>query len=565
MHRQWRSLLKFLFAWLDCLLLASAWLKDGLDRVKRRQWTSYCSSVVLGVLILGLIHGYQPVISQSIQLKANSALREERQLSPQHNGHSGTREGSIDLAQRDEQARAIPVNPHLADSPWPIYHRNTYAQASTPLRGLEPQDSFDIDVLNTNIDGASPWTQLSETYPDGTRVVWGATVTHVFKATANQDSFELIDSYRIDRNRLSNHWNLIVLSGNKIIVPDPWQRKIYKFAEADPDDWRSDIILEDTFDLPRDIPGRTVNINLAYDGWLVFLTTEGYFGALSPDFSTYRSLQIPQDEGEINFHNNMALDEVGGVYIVTTDRLLRVNWRNQELSLGWSAPYDFRGPGCANVNRNVAQELFAVIRGDTCTGSGTTPSLMGVGNDDKLVLVADGHTPANHMVALWRERIPADWTGIPGYDRRVAAVTALPYSTPDGDGFTAENSPTVHGYDIAIAQYNGFRPECNPVKGVQKLRWNPQTRSLEVIWATDEINFNNVPTYSEGSNLVYGTGRRDCVYHFWGLNWDTGAVEVEIPLGDSPEYLDQGNQITINDDRTVFFASSSGLVRIRPQ
>ena len=464
-----------------------------------------------------------------------------------------------------DEASFVPLNSHLADSPWPIFHRNTYAQASTPLRGIEPQDELDIDILNTDIGGTSPWTQLSEAYPDGTRVVWGATLTHVFKATANRDPFELIDSYRIDRNVLSNHWGLFILSDNKIIVPDPSRRKIYKFSEEDPSDWHSKIILEDTFDLPDSIPGRTSNVNVTYDGWLVFLTRDGYFGAVSPDFSYYKSFKIPLDDEEINFHNGMALDETGGVYIVTTDRMLRVDWRNQDLSLGWSVLYDFRGPGCANISRNILQELFAVINGDTCTGSGTTPTLMGTGDDDKLVLVADGHSPSNRLIAFWRDTIPTHWAGIPGYDRRIAAITPLPYSTPDGDGFTAENSPTVHGYDVAIAQYNGFKPSCDPVKGLQKLRWNPDAHSLDLMWVNDNVNFNNVPTYSRGSNLVYGTGRRNCIYYLWGLNWDTGNVDLEIPLGDSPDYLDQGNQVTINDDRTTFFASFTGLVRIRPE
>lgn len=476
---------------------------------------------------------------------------------------------SAQTVKQLQAAAEIPVNTYLGDSPWPIFHRNPYAQASTPLRGPEPEDSFTIDVLNTDIGGPSPWTLLSESYADGTRVIWGGTTTHVFKAVANQGAFELIDSYRIDRDRFSFHWNLALLKGNKIVVADRGQNRYYKFADADPEDWRSKIVLEDTFEIPESIPGNAGHFGISYDGWIIFVTDAGYINAVSSDFTQYRSLQLPLDDSETNFHNTYAIDETGGIFIATTNRMLRIDWRNTELSLTWDIPYDFRGPGCERVNRRrrrrPAREFLAVARGETCTGSGTTPTLIGSGNDDKLVLVADGHSPSNHLIAFWRDAIPTDWDGLADYDRRVAAIAPIPYSTPDGDGFTAENSPTAWGYDIAIAQYNGFRPGCDPLKGVQKFRWNPQTRSLDLVWATDQINFNNVMTYSKGSNLVYGSGRRDCIYYFWGLDWNTGKVQLAVPLGDSRDYLDQGNQVTISDDRTTFFGSATGVIKIQPQ
>jgi hypothetical protein len=456
-----------------------------------------------------------------------------------------------------------PVNSFIADSPWAIYHRNSYAQASTPLRGLEPGDTIQVDFLRTRIGGTSPWSQISEQYPDGERVMWGATATHVFKASLSSNEFELIDSKRIDYNFLSLHWNLLLLANNKVIVPDPARRKIYRFADGDRTDPRSPIVLEATFEIPDRIPGKSAHINVTYDGWIVFTTDAGYIATVKSDFSDYRYLHLPQSEGAVNYHNAFSLDEEGGIYLVTTDRMIRVNWDGDSLSLGWSVPYNFRGAGCEGQQRNVVREVIAVARGEDCTGSGTTPTLMGFGDMDKLVLVADGHR-SNNMIAVWRDEIPTDWAGLPGHDRRIAAVTPLPYSTPEGEGFTAENSPTAWGYDIAIAQYNGFQPPCNPLNGVQKLRWNPADRTLQVVWATDAVNFNNVLTYSNGSNLVYGSGRRNCVYYFWGLDWQTGKIQLEVPLGDSSNFLDQGNQVSISDDRRMVFGSSRGIVRLRP-
>lgn len=457
-----------------------------------------------------------------------------------------------------------PENPYLADSFWPIFHQSTYAQASTILEGPVPGETFEVDVLNLNLGGPSPWLVFSETYADGNRVIWGGTATHVFKVIATEDSFELIDSYRIDRDFTSFHWNLMILEDNKVIVADRGKNVYYKFADADPNDWSSEIVLEDVFEIPDSIPGTAGHFSLSYDGWLIFVTDAGYIVALSTDFTEYRSLQLPQEDGETNFHNTYALDESGGIFIGTTDSMMRVDWRNTEFSLAWDIPYDFRGPGCENVSRSMTEEFAAVRNGDTCTGSGTTPTLMGLEGQDELVLVADGHIP-NNLIAFWRDEIPEDWEGLPGYDRRVAAVTPLPYSTPEGEGFTAENSPTVWGYDVVIAQYNGFDPGPNPLPGVQKLSWNPDTRTLDVAWATDAVNFNNVPTYSAGADLVYGTGQKDGVFYFWGLDWDTGEIAVEVRLGEGDDYLDQGNQLVIDEDGNVFYSSATGIVRLQAE
>ena len=162
-------------------------------------------------------------------------------------------------------------------------------------------------------------------------------------------------------------------------------------------------------------------------------------------------------------------------------------------------------------------------------------------------------------------RSPPDWRGLPGYDRRVAAVTPLPYATAAGAGFNTENSPTAWGYEIATAQWNGIGPKRDPMPGVQKLRWDPRRRSLDVVWATDAVALNNILTYSDGSKLVYGTGLAvgTDVYHFYALDWATGRVVLDLPLGDGDEFIDGGNQLTVLADRSLVYGSGdAGLVHI---
>jgi hypothetical protein len=53
--------------------------------------------------------------------------------------------------------------------------------------------------------------------------------------------------------------------------------------------------------------------------------------------------------------------------------------------------------------------------------------------------------------------------------------------------------------------------------------------------------FNDVLTYSDGSGLVYGSGRRNCTYYFWSLDWKTGEVKLEVPMGKDDRFLDLAN------------------------
>jgi hypothetical protein len=84
------------------------------------------------------------------------------------------------------------------------------------------------------------------------------------------------------------------------------------------------------------------------------------------------------------------------------------------------------------------------------------------------------------------------------------------------------------------------------------------------VWRNDRINMNGVLTYAAGSGLIYQSGRRDCVYRLYGLDWRSGEVVLDVPLGGDARWLDQGNQIVPAADRSLLFGSAEGLVRIRP-
>lgn len=469
-------------------------------------------------------------------------------------------------AELDLNGKA-PANPYAAQSPWGPFHGDSYAQAASSWRGPEAGDTLDVQHISLRGWGGTPTQMhLSERYPDGSRTAWSTTLTSIVKAKVQGDEFVFAGGYKMDERILegSVHWNMQLGAGNKAFVPDPKNRAILRFGDRDPSNPMSEIVLEDTFVLPNEVKGKAVVINLTFDGWLVFMTTEAWIGAVRTDFSEYRAFDLGEAIQDRTIHNSFPVDENGGIYLVSANGMSKVRWTGNGFELVWNTPYNFRGPGCPPPSSNVWREIARVFTGQSCTGSGTTPTLMGRGNMDKLVYAVDSHEK-NNLVAFWRDDIPADWPGLPGRDRRVAGVLQLPYSTWEGAGFTAENSPAVAGYDIAVAQYAGFTPRCEVPKGVQMARWHPEQNRLSLLWTNPEVQFNNIMTISLPSNLLYGVGRGGrCEYIYQGLDLDSGQSAFALPLGRSRDYLDQGNSHALNDDRSIIFGSPTGMVRIRP-
>ena len=158
-------------------------------------------------------------------------------------------------------------------------------------------------------------------------------------------------------------------------------------------------------------------------------------------------------------------------------------------------------------------------------------------------------------------------------DVRFADSLRLPAAVAGNNTFQSiENSPTAFGYEVAVAQFNGFLGyDCDNLKGVQKVRWDTTARRLELAWANRDVNLNGVLTYSHGSGLVYSSGKEaDCNYYLYGLDWATGEVRLRQLLGpegsftDDP-YYDAGNGLVVMEDGTLYYSGGASLVAVDPQ
>ncbi|MEM7510562.1 MAG: T9SS type A sorting domain-containing protein [Bacteroidota bacterium] len=461
-----------------------------------------------------------------------------------------------------------PLNPWLADSPYPIYHRNNYAQASTCLPGITASDKVVIK-RRTNITGStSPWIYLSDKYPNGERVILYSNSTHVFKFIDEGERLLAIDSLRIDFDRFNSVGYNFLLSRDRVWFSydnayEPERdkySKLFRFTDRNKNDPYSGIIEEAELNFKDYDINKVGAYSLNYSGQIVFNSHSDFeagwatTGVIDQELTLLDTLRYTIFPNEEVHHNSIAIDENNSYYIVTTHRLIQFTWDGNEIKIGWQALYDFINDGPT---------------GNFANGSGTTPTLMGWGEgNDKLVIVADGHAK-NNLVAFWRE-LPPGWQGVPGMDPHFADSMSIPFAASFGNLFQSiENSPTVYGYDVAIAQFNGFLGyDCVNNKGVQKFTWDTASNNLKLAWAINDLNMNGVLSYSAGSNLVYGTGKEaDCNYYYYGLNWDSGDMDLRLLLGaeeDFPDdpFYDQGVNHIIDEDGSIYFSGSRSLIKL---
>ncbi len=119
-------------------------------------------------------------------------------------------------------AQAPPSNPNVADSPFPMVHRNNYRQGYFDLPALKASGGVVTQTAFTPRDRVSPWLQISERYADGQRDFFGSTSTHFFKAIATRDTFGLVAEYQIDNDPAINDlsWAFVLLGRNRYLTYD---------------------------------------------------------------------------------------------------------------------------------------------------------------------------------------------------------------------------------------------------------------------------------------------------------------------------------------------------------
>lgn len=473
-----------------------------------------------------------------------------------------------------------PVNHFLADSPWPMSHRNPYCQASSPFPGPKSVTLQTTDGFTAGSTGLITLA-ISGSYPDGRRVVWGSSSTTVFKAFPpdGDSQTQMVYSDKIRKDDISITSPVMpneILSGAYTLVDRdhvffvPRFTRLYAYQDAVEGDLESEIDVRSFFEIPQDLlrsdEEKIVGLSLLYDGMIAFVTSHGLVGVVDRSFGSSHYLALGEDE-EVS--NSIACDEDGGIYVVTSQYMHRVQWTGSELTLD-------EGARAWTANYETGDSYDGVRLG---AGSGSTPTLMGTGNQDKFVCITDGQD-LMHIVLLWRDRIPDDWQTLPETnERRIAAQIPVTFGDPDAVQSLSEQSVCIRGYGALVVNNEVARTfdmgvvnmlfsgiDSNAPYGAEKFQWDPATRSLSTAWVNPDISIpNGIPCMSSATNLAYGVGQnRWGAWTFEALDWSTGERVFSYKYGTTTIYNSAYAATEIGLNGSLYTGTALGMACMNP-
>mmetsp|Transcript_36714 Transcript_36714/g.82257 ORF Transcript_36714/g.82257 Transcript_36714/m.82257 type:complete len:516 (+) Transcript_36714:374-1921(+) len=286
------------------------------------------------------------------------------------------------------------------------------------------------------------------------------------------------------------------------------------------------------------------------DGFIALVTSTGrvavvgrHSGPYGEDFRLAASLRLAgtsessglhSDAGSVEVSNSLAVDELGGVYVATSEALCRVQWtRNasgETLTLDWTAPYGSED---------------SLWPGRLGHGTGSTPSLMRVAGGGRTK-----GAPASELYALLTDGAsPMRLLAVRARDGRVTGNATCTFGQGDeseAQQSTSEQSVVVHGGRAAVVQ-NWIDKEpwvCRtfgymlpgklsnacpfllgtmPRAGVQQFRLDPDTGALEPTWTNKQVQCSSsIPAVAPTENMTPrtnkgGEGADEAVFYCLGM------------------------------------------------
>ena len=481
-------------------------------------------------------------------------------------------------------------NPHMASSAWATNHRASYAQGSSPFPAPHPGDEVVWQDLQFGAE-IPVILQISDPYPDGRRTVWFSTVAAPETRAVYKIDYEtgevLGRASILDEGgqpaaapSTSGVYNLLDRDNHLITVR---QNGLAVHGDANPGQRTSPIELLRSFELSARAKCRSsdriIGITLTYTGEVAFATVQGMVGVVprEPARMTDANLAVASINGakcgdasvpdtdleEIS--NSISADENGGIYPVSTKAQYRFDYRNGALKRVWRAPYT-TGGGTGGTTLS--------------SGSGSTPDVVGTDpGDDKLIAITDGQR-LMHLTLLWRDRIPSDWKGLPGRDRRIACEFPVTFGDPNATQSISEQSVLTRGYSFvvvnnALALDRAFAlipPNQRPLsaltgnlmgngpRGMERIDWDPKTRTCRSVWANPTVSIPNaIPTMSVESGLVYGAGVQNTFWGLEGIDFGTGESKLFVPTTPFPGDNSFFAATTVGPDGTVWIGGTSGI------
>jgi hypothetical protein len=298
--------------------------------------------------------------------------------------------------------------------------------------------------------------------------------------------------------------------------------------------------LEHDYDVSGGVPSGDALISAIpdWDGFIWFVSRQGVVGTVNPSTEVVRAITTEEPIG-----NSFAVDETGGVFIVTDAAMYR---------------FDRRPNGLPGVTWRRAYDNIGVVKpGQTEAGSGTTPTLIG----RNLVTITDNADPMNVLVfkraasvsgARLVCRQPVFSQGASATDQSLIATNR---------SIIAENN---FGYTGPASTTNGG--VTSP--GLQRVDLDDDGTGCHSVWRSAQRAPSAVAKLSLSAGLVYTYTKppRDDDVDAWyltALRFRTGKTAWRRLAGTGFGYNNNYAPVTIAPNGTAYVGVLGGLTRFR--
>ncbi|NLD06247.1 MAG: SYNERG-CTERM sorting domain-containing protein [Synergistaceae bacterium] len=275
---------------------------------------------------------------------------------------------------------------------------------------------------------------------------------------------------------------------------------------------------------------RLFGLALTYDNYLVVTFLNGVavidreLNLTTKELLTFGNLKNGSLSDAVS--NSIAIDEKNGIYIVSNTTMRKLVWDGTKITLKWKEVY------------NEDTTVPPIVKFDY--GTGSTPTLMGFGDDqDKLVVITSGGSQMK-LVAFWRDEIPT------GLERKADEIPVTCGLDPLPEWIQSEQSVVVSGYGAFVVnnmpstvapeleaenknktlQVSLMGPAYPGPLGVERFEWNPVTHKWKSVWQRPDIASNSmIPAHSRTGTMVLVNGYyKESGWEVTGLDWNTGKT-----------------------------------------
>jgi hypothetical protein len=292
--------------------------------------------------------------------------------------------------------------------------------------------------------------------------------------------------------------------------------------------------LQHDYDLTGAVPqgDKIISALPDWSGRYWFASIKGVVGTVAPSSGAIRSI----DTGEPN-GNSFAVDETGGVYIVTDGALYRfVAGPDGTPQRTWRTVY-----------QNDGQQKS----GQTQKGSGTTPTITSAG----FVAITDNDDPIH--IAVYRRSDGGLVCRAPVFERGASSTDQSLIGA--GRSFVTENN---FGYTGPTATEQGR----TTTPGLERVDVDDRGNCNKV-WRSEEIAPSVVPKLSLANGLVYTYtkpgGDDTDPWYLTALDFATGRTVYKYRAGSGLGFNNNYAPVTIGPDGTAYVGVLGGLVAMR--